>query len=352
MRIETCGKVVVFAAVCLLFCACARAADTGVRVDKVVGKVEARAGAGEPWRAAKSGDRLSAGAAVRTGKDSSCVIKWGVGNAVKVSPLSDIDLESIDLKSKGMGMSLKLGRASAHIEKMDAGGSFTVRTPAAIAGVRGTDFFAEVGDNGGTVFGVAEGEIFVTVGDIEIPLSQDYMVEIPAEGGAGEPEPMTQEMKQEANEEMKELKEEAAAEVKAAAEEDKEEKKEEKEEAKDEKKEDKDVKDEKAEGGADEKKEEGLKAEGEKWEEAEGVETGGDAEPSTEDSASDAGAVEPPASGEPVVDTTAMMETVIDTAINTNIDNIINDVITNDTTEAIQDEMITGSVTFEVQVGQ
>ncbi|MBU2258966.1 MAG: hypothetical protein KJ926_07630, partial [Candidatus Omnitrophica bacterium] len=47
-----------------------------VTILKTEGMVETRSDAGAAWMKVASGDKLGAGATVRTGANSSCILKW------------------------------------------------------------------------------------------------------------------------------------------------------------------------------------------------------------------------------------------------------------------------------------
>lgn len=217
MRTAIHGTVAAF--VLLMFLAmsgAAYAAKASVTVAKMEGKVEWRASADGAWKPAAQGGKLSAGAFVRTGPASSCVILWGGGNVVKLQALTNVNLLTIDRDDNGKensAIDLKIGKVNAHVAKLNtAGSSFSVKTPAAVAGVRGTDLLAQVAPDNSTVIGVTDGEVYVEMDGVQVTLTQDLIVNIGSDGQMGEPMAMPQEMKSEAVEQMNQAKQDAKSE--------------------------------------------------------------------------------------------------------------------------------------------
>jgi len=207
-------KLVMIIAFAALFVANAAAAeDVSVTVRKAEGKVEARASDGAAWAPVSKGDRLAAGASVRTGPGASCILVWGDGHVLKLQALTSLDISKLGRDAAGnenSRMDLNIGKINAHVAKLRTkDSSFTVRTPTAIAGVRGTDLFVHVAEDNTSTFGVTDGEIYVEAGGIETIVMQDFIMTVNPAGEAAAPAPMPVEMKQEAVEQTKEAKQEA-----------------------------------------------------------------------------------------------------------------------------------------------
>jgi len=95
----------------------------------------------------KAGAEVNPGDEVRTGKDGYVTIRLADGSTLALSPDSDLAIEGVR-KSPLEGSAaadakflLKSGRVEAAVHKRPAGGArFEVRTPIAVAAVRGTQF--------------------------------------------------------------------------------------------------------------------------------------------------------------------------------------------------------------------
>jgi len=105
---------------------------------------------------------LSAGDKVKTGEDSSAEITFSGEHCVCLRSRSELTLTG--LQRADSELSLALGGLLARVQAL-AGGGFRVRTPAAVASVRGTEFGVEV-DGEETHVGVFdEGKVTVAVQD-------------------------------------------------------------------------------------------------------------------------------------------------------------------------------------------
>jgi hypothetical protein len=109
------------------------------KITSLSGKVEI--GSGEKWAAAKEGDVLQPGDSISTGFKSEAVLSMGK-STIHVKPLSRMTVEQL-YEQDGNEVSsvyLAAGRVKAsarHQENRRVG--FTVKTPAMVASVRGTD---------------------------------------------------------------------------------------------------------------------------------------------------------------------------------------------------------------------
>ena len=138
----------------LVFCVTATAfaaakIDSLATVNNIQGDVKVQKGGAGEWAAAKEGMFVKTGDAVKTGAKSSCVLKWGRENAVKIDPFSMMKIDRLEknpaMKADNSDLNLWTGKVYARAQKMsNANSDFTVKTPTAIAGVRGTKLSVEV----------------------------------------------------------------------------------------------------------------------------------------------------------------------------------------------------------------
>jgi hypothetical protein len=195
----------------LVFGSAVLAAPMKVKVSKVKGTVEVSAGAG--WKALKDGDAVPVGADVRTAAGSGCILTWAGGNVVKVGPMTTMSVEQAEKTAGGdekSRVNLKDGSVSAHAKKLSTQkSSFEIKTPTAVAGVRGTDILAEI-EAGNVTFGVSDGQLEVTVGDEVFVVDDGYLVNIGMDGVFEEPMPIPPAMQQRLNEEFEQIKQDSA----------------------------------------------------------------------------------------------------------------------------------------------
>lgn len=136
-------------------------AAPGAKVVQTTGKTTV---SGRP---AKAGDAVADGETVKTGPKSSAIIEYPDGSRVKLRADSVLKLVVPGDPSGLEGGLLTLGGVFARVAK-GATGHFKMRTPSAVASVRGTEFFTAYGRPG-------EGgkDLWVCVGKGAIDLSAD-----------------------------------------------------------------------------------------------------------------------------------------------------------------------------------
>ncbi len=108
-------------------------------VKTVEGTVESRAAAGQPWTPVKVGQALAEGTDLRTGFRARCVLEMPQ-SVVQVDPLTVIRMG--ELKREGNTLRtriyLKQGNTESAVDRGVANNDFSIETPSATLGVRGT----------------------------------------------------------------------------------------------------------------------------------------------------------------------------------------------------------------------
>jgi hypothetical protein len=137
------------AAVFFLFtCVSANAAQAVGKFSAVEGRVEVMRDGKLPAVIAGIGTTVSANDLIRTKSSSKAEIRFNDGNILKIAQRSRIDISEYATGSKAV-ISMPEGKIEAVVPKRivkriavsPEGSIFEIRTPAAVAGVRGTDFF-------------------------------------------------------------------------------------------------------------------------------------------------------------------------------------------------------------------
>ncbi len=111
---------------------------------------------------AQIGQAIRRGAAIQTGPASVCEITWGKENIIQIQEKT---LAVVDVGSFTPGIRLQSGSVAAVMNRVDAvsrQGTFRVKTPSAVAGVRGTVFFVKVEDAANTYVCACYGAVGVT----------------------------------------------------------------------------------------------------------------------------------------------------------------------------------------------
>ncbi|MFH1539580.1 MAG: FecR family protein [bacterium] len=207
-------------AILALFASAAFAAD-GVKIVSVSGSVQYAEGELKEWKPLTKETKLREGNAVVTGKDGEAVLQWFSGNVVKLSPLTDLAITELALDDKAgtekSSLSLTQGRIHAKAKKLaNEKSTFTVRTPSAIAGVRGTEFTAAHTLGETSTFTVLSGSLMVSVEEVTQMLDAEFSLSIDLDKAMGEVQPVPPEELNEMKQEFEKIDEAVEAEGAAA----------------------------------------------------------------------------------------------------------------------------------------
>jgi hypothetical protein len=112
------------------------------RLTKVSGDVQIRAAGGPSFSAAKAGRKLAEGDEVRTGRGGVAELALDGDAVLQLKPRSDFTLSKTDKSSSFV--TLALGTVLAKLHRLASNRAFEVRTPTAVAAVRGTEFGVSV----------------------------------------------------------------------------------------------------------------------------------------------------------------------------------------------------------------
>ncbi|WP_394790946.1 FecR domain-containing protein [Rhodoferax sp.] len=115
-----------------------------VRLLAAVGDTTLAQGSAPP-RSAVAGEMLQAPAALHTGADGSATLQFADGSRVLVRRDSELELRSSQQRTLGQASLVELALLQGSLENQvthmsESGGRFEIRTPAAVAAVRGTQF--------------------------------------------------------------------------------------------------------------------------------------------------------------------------------------------------------------------
>lgn len=135
-------------------------------VDFVHGTVKAATGPKASAVLVKTGSQLAEGTQLQTGGDGYISVRLADGSLIKVQAGSDVTLERMRRRTAtgdtSLGIGLKRGSVQSTVTTKNAPGQrFDIRTPLAVASVRGTEFDVSVADNGNTATSVTQGIVGV-----------------------------------------------------------------------------------------------------------------------------------------------------------------------------------------------
>lgn len=148
----------------------------GVQVTDLIGSVQARPASGQ-WVSVTRYFAVMPGTEVRTGRSSRAVLTFDDRSRVEIGPNSVYVLE--DGGANRASMRFNLGAMRAWVNKT-LSQRFTVRTPTAVASVRGTEFGVTVQQNGSTNIDLFKGILGVSDnkgGETELQAGQKIQVD-------------------------------------------------------------------------------------------------------------------------------------------------------------------------------
>ncbi len=165
----------------------------------------------EELKKVSKGDVVPLNSTLECGIGSEAILKWENGNVIKVKELTVFKVKSSSADEIGKEhyeMDITKGKIIAKVKTLVTKDSiFIIRTPNAVAGVRGTEFFTEVTPENKSIFSVLKGSVFVESAGIETIIPENHQVEV-AEGlPPSQPEPLQSEIKEEMEKEIKEMEE-------------------------------------------------------------------------------------------------------------------------------------------------
>ena len=202
------AKTATLAVIMLMLAAGVALAKGEVKVVAVSGSVEFQAGSTGGWKALKKGNALSQGDKIKTGANSTAVLRWFEDNSVKLSPLTLVSITQLVKSGKTEKSELNMEKGKMHVKakKLSTQDSaFYLKTPVARAGVRGTEFTAEQIAGGEAIFIVLVGSIIVEAQEITRILEAEYYVIVEDTQAPGDALEITDEMLNEIRQDSEEM---------------------------------------------------------------------------------------------------------------------------------------------------
>lgn len=188
-------KINVFIVVCVVFLGLSplRAAE----LQPVSGTIQIKKAGTQIWVNTNSRVQIKDGDSVRTGEKSKADLKLKQGHKVALNDKTTLIMESSD--PKDTRFSLIIGRVRAFVSKLKGANKFQMKTPVAVASVRGTIFEMEVGEDNASRLSVLEGivgyrDLAGLGSEVSVLKGQSVLVETGA--APKPPEPLPSDMQQ------------------------------------------------------------------------------------------------------------------------------------------------------------
>lgn len=136
----------------------ALAPGVAAQILSLQGSAEQRRTEADPWISAKPSEMLGGGAFVRTHSASKMALLFADDTQLRLNQNATLQVKSVGSAQQETTLSLTLGRAWAQ-SKRAYGSRLIFETPAATAGIRGTDWELDVNANGKTLLTVFSGQV-------------------------------------------------------------------------------------------------------------------------------------------------------------------------------------------------
>jgi hypothetical protein len=144
------------------------------------------------WTSGAAGMTLGVDYKIKTEAGGHATITFFEGSTIELDSSTEISLSelSIDGTASDIRIEQGLGKTVSRVKKLiDPASGYEIETPAAIASVRGTDFYVSVNRNGVTTVGNMEGLVSVMAQGVEVELTEGTRTRVSPGKAPGQPEP-------------------------------------------------------------------------------------------------------------------------------------------------------------------
>jgi hypothetical protein len=153
---------------CLLFLIIVSfAAEPAGTIQNITGTLDQNPARVPGWKPAHIKAKLFMNDQLRTGEESSAEVQWANGGVLRMAELSTMAVAEQPKEEKSIDPGAKVlkGRVWANMQKIaNTGKKFSIESPTAVAGIRGTVFRMDVGADSSTDVLVYEGKVAVGPG--------------------------------------------------------------------------------------------------------------------------------------------------------------------------------------------
>jgi hypothetical protein len=144
------------------------------------------------WSSATAGMTLGTDYKIKTEAGGHATITFFEGSTIELDGSTEISLGELNPEGTASHISIEqsLGKTISRVTKLvDPASGYEIRTPAAVASVRGTDFYVSVNSSGVTTVGSTEGLVFVSAQGVEVELTAGLRTTVSPGKAPGAPEP-------------------------------------------------------------------------------------------------------------------------------------------------------------------
>jgi hypothetical protein len=174
--------IIIAAAFVLIFARACAAQEAVASIVKTQGKVETAAAGTEEWKHAPVGTALTNGMKIRTGREAEALVQWKQGHILKVFGMSTVTIDRSEMNGdkENTRLDINNGKVFVKAHKLASDDSkFEVKTPTAIAGVRGTEFMVEVsGESSVSTITLIQGQLDIAGEQVQTILEENTAITV------------------------------------------------------------------------------------------------------------------------------------------------------------------------------
>jgi ferric-dicitrate binding protein FerR (iron transport regulator) len=144
------------------------------------------------WVNGEEGMTLGVDYKIKTKAGGHATITFFEGSTVELDSVTEVSLAELSLEETASNIRIEqgLGKTISRVKKLiDPASGFEIETPAAIAAVRGTEFYVSVTKSGVTTVGNIEGLVGVTAAGVEVILTEGTRTTVVPGEPPEQPEP-------------------------------------------------------------------------------------------------------------------------------------------------------------------
>jgi len=145
----------------------------------------------DDWSQPSAGIELQAGDVIKTGSGGSVTVTFFDGSVIELEPDTQVEIvELVKGEAKIIRLKQEIGETLSKVEKLaDPAALYEIETPAAVAGVRGSQMRIKVAEDGTTSVESLEGKIYVKAQSVEYDIPVGSVSTVVPGQAPSEPEP-------------------------------------------------------------------------------------------------------------------------------------------------------------------
>jgi len=159
-------------------CTCSKTSDQYCIITRISGVVTVLPEGSNTWTEVEVDAQLRSGDRIRTSNNSSAVVTFFEGSVIELKSNTEIGITELIIevgpKSTTISLEQAIGTTINRVQKLvDTASSYEIKTPSAVAAVRGTEYEVEVLSDSTTTVIVTEGSVCVTAQEVSVVVNDN-----------------------------------------------------------------------------------------------------------------------------------------------------------------------------------